>query len=38
MEDMTGKELEIVIKLIVQILRDNNVAEETIKKIEALLK
>lgn len=34
---MTNEQFGIVIKMIVQILKDDGVKEETIKKIEALL-
>ena len=37
MEGMTNEQFSIVIKMIVQILKDDGVKEETIKKIEALL-
>lgn len=37
MEGMTNEQFSIVIKMIVQILKDDDVKEETIKKIEALL-
>ncbi len=37
-EGMTNEQLKIVIKAIIQILKDNGVKEETIKKIEDLLK
>lgn len=37
MEGMTNEQFGIVIKMIVQILKDDGVKEETIKKIEALL-
>lgn len=36
-EEMTNIEFMTVLKLIVQILRDDGVKEETIKKIEALI-
>jgi hypothetical protein len=36
-EDMTNIESMTVLKLIVQILRDDGVKEETVKKIEALI-
>lgn len=36
-EDMTNIEFMTVLKLIVQILRDDGVKEETVKKIEALI-
>ena len=36
-EEMTNVEFMTVLKLIVQILRDDGVKEETIKKIEALI-
>lgn len=37
MEGMTNEQFKIVIKMIIQILRDDGVKEETIKKIEDLL-
>lgn len=37
MEGMTNEQFSIVIKMIVQILKDDGVKEETIKKIEAVL-
>lgn len=37
-EEMTNIEFMTVLKLIIQILKDDGVKEETIKKIEALLK
>ena len=37
-EGMTNEQLKIVIKAIIQILKDDGVKEETIKKIEDLLK
>ncbi|BAK46021.1 hypothetical protein CXIVA_00540 [Clostridium sp. SY8519] len=37
-EEMTNIEFMTVLKLIIQILKDDGVREETIKKIEALLK
>lgn len=37
-EDMTNIEFMTVLRLIVQILKDDGVKEETIKKIEALIK
>nr|DAF45793.1 MAG TPA: hypothetical protein [Siphoviridae sp. ctmP938] len=36
-EEMTNVEFMTVLKLIVQILRDDGVKEETVKKIEALI-
>lgn len=36
-EEMTNIEFMTVLKLIVQILRDDGVKEETVKKIEALI-
>lgn len=36
-EDMTNIEFMTVLKLIVWILRDDGVKEETVKKIEALI-
>lgn len=38
MEGMTNEQLKIFVKMIIQILRDDKVNEETIKKIEALIK
>lgn len=37
MEGMTNEQFRVVLKMIIQILRDDNVKEETIKKIEDLL-
>lgn len=37
-EGMTNEQFKIVIKMIIQILKDDGVKEETIKKIEDLLK
>ena len=37
-EEMTNLEFISVLKLIIQILKDDGVKEETIKKIEALIK
>lgn len=37
-EEMTNIEFMTVLKLIIQILKDDEVKEETVKKIEALLK
>lgn len=37
MEGMTNEQFRVVLKMIIQILRDDNVSEETIKKIEDLL-
>lgn len=37
-EEMTNKMLETLIKAIIQILKDDDVKAETIKKIEDLLK
>ena len=34
---MTNEQFQTVLKLIIQILKDDGVKEETIKKIEALL-
>lgn len=36
-EGMTNEQFKIVIKMIIQILKDDGVKEETIKKIEDLL-
>lgn len=36
-EDMTNIEFMTVLELIVRILRDDGVKEETVKKIEALI-
>lgn len=35
---MTNEQFNAVLKLIIQILKDDNVSENTIKKIENLLK
>ena len=37
MEGMTNEQFKIFIKMVIQILKDDGVKEETIKKIEALL-
>lgn len=37
-EGMTNEQFKTVIKMIIQILKDDGVKEETIKKIEDLLK
>lgn len=37
-EEMTNRMLEVLIKAIIQILKDDGVSEETIKKIEDLIK
>nr|DAS27415.1 MAG TPA: hypothetical protein [Caudoviricetes sp.] len=37
-EDMTNKEFEAIIKLIIQVIKDTEDKEELIKKIEALIK
>ncbi len=37
-EEMTSKELEIVLKMIIQIIEDSKDKDEAVKKIEALLK
>lgn len=37
-EGMTNEQFKIVLKMIIQILKDDEVKEETIKKIEDLLK
>lgn len=37
MEGMTNEQFRVVLKMIIQILKDDNVKEETIKKIEDLL-
>lgn len=37
MEGMTNEQFKVVLKMIVQILKDDDVKEETIKKIEDLL-
>lgn len=37
-EGMTNEQFKIVLKMIIQILKDDGVKEETIKKIEDLLK
>lgn len=36
-EGMTNSEIKIIIKMIIQILKDNDVDEKVIKKIEDLL-
>ncbi len=38
MSRMTNEQFNAVLKLIIQILKDDNVSENTIKKIESLLK
>lgn len=38
MEGMTNEQFKIFLKMVIQILRDDNVSEITIKKIEDLLK
>lgn len=37
MEGMTNEQFKVVLKMIIQILKDDDVKEETIKKIEDLL-
>lgn len=37
MEGMTNEQFRVVLKMIVQILKDDDVSEKTIKKIEDLL-
>ncbi len=37
MEGMTNEQFKIFLKMVIQILKDDGVKEETIKKIEALL-
>lgn len=37
MEGMTNEQFRVILKMIIQILKDDNVSEETIKKIEDLL-
>lgn len=37
MEGMTNEQFRVVLKMIIQILKDDNVKEETVKKIEDLL-
>lgn len=37
MKGMTNEQFKVVLKMIIQILRDDDVKEETIKKIEDLL-
>ncbi len=37
MEGMTNEQFQIFLKMVIQILKDDKVKEETIKKIEALL-
>lgn len=38
MSRMTSEQFNVVLKLIIQILKDDNVSENTIKKIQNLLK
>lgn len=38
MEGMTNQQFEIVLKMIIQIIKDTDSKEEMIKKIEALTK
>ena len=38
MEGMTNQQFEIVLKMIIQIIKDSKRKEEMIKKIEALIK
>lgn len=38
MEGMTNQQFEIVLKMIIQIIKDSESKEEMIKKIEALIK
>lgn len=38
MSGMTNEQFNAVLKLIIQILKDDNVSENTIKKIQNLLK
>lgn len=38
MEGMTNQQFEIVLKMIIQIIKDSRNKEEMIKKIEALIK
>lgn len=38
MEGMTNQQFEIVLKMIIQIIKDSKNKEEMIKKIEALIK
>lgn len=38
MEGMTNQQFEIVLKMIIQIIKDTDSKEEMIKKIEALIK
>lgn len=37
MEGMTNEQFKVVLKMIIQILKDDDVKEETVKKIEDLL-
>lgn len=37
-QGMTNEQFQVVIKMIIQILKDDNVKPETIKKIEDLIK
>lgn len=37
MDEMTDMQFEAIINAIIQIIKDNNSKEETIKKIEALI-
>lgn len=37
MQGMTNEQFKVVLKMIIQILKDDDVKEETIKKIEDLL-
>ena len=37
MEGMTNEQFKVVLKMIIQILKDDDAKEETVKKIEDLL-
>lgn len=37
-QGMTNEQFQVVLKMIIQILKDDNVEPETIKKIEDLIK
>ena len=37
-QGMTNEQFQVVLKMIIQILKDDNVKHETIKKIEDLIK
>lgn len=38
MEGMTNEQFKIVLKMIIQIIKDSDTKEEAIKKVEALVK